>query len=233
MATPIVEEGKSFGDLVAYRWKKDTLGQYVVTDDGLPVLSDDREHVGNFYPKATLGLTNTVRYNRFSLRLLMDGRIGGVIVSGSEMEQAYLGIAEVTAKFREGGIRLGGVNEAGEKVDVSVTAQQFWRSLWNTLDRGGEFFTYDATNFRVRELSLSYSVPVPATFLIKQVRISAVARNLFFMYRGSSILDIPGIGKRKMSFDPDMALNNNNFQGLEHFNMPSTRSIGFNVQMTF
>jgi hypothetical protein len=65
------------------------------------------------------------------------------------------------------------------------------------------------------------------------MRISAVARNLFFLYRGSSTLDIPGIEKRKMAFDPDIAINNTNFQGVEHFSMPSTRSIGFNVQLTF
>jgi TonB-linked SusC/RagA family outer membrane protein len=232
MATPMVVEGKSFGDLIAHRWKRDTLGRYVVTDEGVPVLSEDREYVGNFYPKATLGLTNTVRYDRFSMRLLIDGRIGGIIISGTEFEQAYLGIAEVTAKLRDEGIQVEGVNEAGEKVDVSATAQEFWRSLWS-VDRGGEFFAYDATNFRVRELTLSYSMPLPSTFLIKHMRISAVARNLFFLYRGSSTLDIPGIGKRKIAFDPDMALNNSNLQGVEHFSMPSTRSIGFNVQVTF
>ena len=234
IAIPIVKEGKSFGDLAARCWKKNALGQYVVTDDGMPVATevlelDSLESVGNFYPKSTLGLTNTIHYNRFSLRVLMDGRIGGVIVSGTEAKQAYWGNAEVTAGFRESGLRLGGVNEEGMKVDAIIETQEFWRSLqWV-----GEFFAYDATNFRVRELALSYQVPVPPTFLIKQIRISAIARNLFFLYRGSSLLAIPGIGKRKMSFDPDMALYNNNAQGREEFTMPSTRTIGFNVQMTF
>jgi len=60
-----------------------------------------------------------------------------------------------------------------------------------------------------------------------------VARNLLFLYRGSSKLDIPGLGKRKMSFDPDMALGNGNWQGISYGTMPSTRSIGFNLQLTF
>ena len=234
IAIPIVEEGKSFGDLVARCWKKNALGQYVVTDDGMPVATDaleldSLESVGNFYPKATLGLTNTIHYNRLSLRVLIDGRIGGVMVSRTESEQAYWGNAEVTARFRKEGLLLGGVNEAGENVDAIIKPEQFWPYIRYV----GEFFAYDATNFRVRELALSYQVPVPATFFIKQVRISAIARNLFFLYRGSSLLAIPGIGKRKMSFDPDMALYNNNAQGREEFTMPSTRTLGFNVQMTF
>jgi hypothetical protein len=54
-----------------------------------------------------------------------------------------------------------------------------------------------------------------------------------FLYRGSSILDIPGLGKRKMDFDPDMALGNGNFQGVQYFTAPSTQSIGFNLMLSF
>jgi hypothetical protein len=152
-----------------------------------------------------------------------------VVVSRTESEQALWGIAEVTERFRKEGLLLGGVNEEGKKVDAIIKPDQFWGYIGYV----GEFFAYDATNFRVRELALSYQVPVPVKFFIKQIRISAIARNLFFLYRGSSLLAIPGIGKRKMSFDPDITLYNNNAQGREEFTMPSTRTVGFNVQMTF
>jgi hypothetical protein len=232
-ATPVVTEGKSFGDLVTYRWKRDMFGRYVVTEKGMPLWTSAPESVGNYYPKATLGLTNTIQYNRLSLRLLLDGRVGGVMVSGTEIQLASLGIAEVTAEFREGGLLLGGITNDGKRAKEDLTAEQFWHSLIYIGDGVGEFFAYDITNFRVREVTLSCNVPIPPGLLIKQARISAVARNLFFLYRGSSILDIPGIGKRKMAFDPDMSLNNTNFQGVEHFTVPSARSIGFNVQLVF
>jgi hypothetical protein len=60
-----------------------------------------------------------------------------------------------------------------------------------------------------------------------------VARNLFFLYRGQTTLDIPGIGKRSMSFDPDINLGAGNYQGIEYGNLPSTRSIGLNVKLDF
>ena len=97
----------------------------------------------------------------------------------------------------------------------------------------GEFFAYDVTNFRVRELSLGYDIPLKNHNVIKGIRISAVARNVFWIYRGSSLLDIPGLGKRKMSFDPDMSLGNGNYQGVEYGTLPSTRTLGLNLKLTF
>lgn len=231
--TPVVREGGSYGDLLAFRWKRDANGNKVVTAAGLPVSSVEQEYIGSFNPDATLGLTNSIDVGRFSLRLLIDGRAGGVIVSGSEMNLAFSGIPEITAQNREGGWNLGGVDSEGNAVDASITAQQFWQTASGKRYGLGEFFAYDATNFRIRELSLGYRLPLPADLFIRSARLSLVARNLMFLYRGSSILDIPGLGKRKMDFDPDMALGNGNFQGVQYFTAPSTQSIGFNLMLSF
>jgi len=232
-ATPEVTEGGSFGDLIGYKWKRDANGNFVVKDDGTPITSDAQENLGNVLPKATLGLTNTFEYKRFSLRILTDGRIGGVIVSGTEMNLAFSGITEETAKFREGGLNLHGVNAEGVAVNKDITAQQFWTSASGQRYGIAEFFAYNATNFRVRELSLGYSIPLPEGFPLKTARFSLVARNLFWLYRGESLLDVPGLGKRKMQFDPEMSLGNGNYQGIQYATLPSTRSIGFNLKLGF
>jgi hypothetical protein len=161
---------------------------------------------------------------------LMDGRVGGVAISGTEMNLAFSGITEETQKFREGNLDLNGVDEEGNPVDKSITSQQFWQAASGKRYGIGEFFAYDATSFRVRELSIGYNIPVPSGMVIKSAKLSFVARNLMWLYRGESLLDIPGIGKRKMWFDPDMSLGNGNFQGVEYGTLPSTRSIGFNLQ---
>jgi len=87
-----------------------------------------------------------------------------------------------------------------------------------------EYYMYDATNVRLRELSLNYSLPqrwLTKTKAFQAIDISFVARNLFFIYK-----DAP--------FDPDatMSVGNNN-QGVDVFGMPTTRNIGFNVKFTF
>jgi TonB-linked SusC/RagA family outer membrane protein len=249
-ATPVIKEGESFGDMKGFFWMNtadvyDANNKLVshssdgtprVTPTGAPLSSittGEQTIIGNFNPKATLGMTNMFSYKAFSVRLLIDGRIGGTVMDGTEQLLAYNGAPEVTTKFREGGWNLGGVDKDGNSVDAAINAQTFWTTASGGRYGSAEFFTYDATNFRVRELSVGYSIPLPSSFVIKSAKLSFIARNLFFLYRGSSKLDIPGIGKRKMTFDPDMSLGNGNWQGVSYGTLPSTRSIGVNLQLTF
>lgn len=231
-ATPVVREGGSYGDLLAQSWQKDAKGNYVVDANGKPLVPNDQVYIGNFNPKATYGFTNTFTFKNFSVRLLIDGRVGGTLVSGTEMNLAFSGIPEVTEKFREGGLNLGGVDASGNPIGKTITAQDFWQVASGKRYGAGGFFAYDATNFRAREASIGYNIPFNST-VIKSMRLSLVGRNLFWIYRGSSRMDIPGIGTRKMWFDPDMSLGNGNFQGVEYGTLPSTRSLGVNLQVGF
>jgi TonB-linked SusC/RagA family outer membrane protein len=229
-----IAEGGSYGDIYAPTWKKNSEGEYLVNPEGLPLTTDragdDRTVIGNFNPKALVGLTNTFNYKNFSSRVLIDGRIGGVVISGVDMDMAFDGTPEFTSKYREGGWNLGGVDTNGEKVTAAIDAQRFWQ--WVSIKRYGvaEFFAYDATNFRIREVTFGYDIPLSNNSFIKSAHISLVARNLFFLYRGSTKLDIPGIGKRKMWFDPDMTGGGiqNQFKYI-----PSLRNIGLNINLTF
>ncbi len=237
-ATPIAQEGGRYGDMISKKWKTDAQGRYVVDANGLPVGTDDQSYLGSFSPKALLGLTNSFTFGRFSARVLIDGRIGGIILDGTEMNLAFSGISEVTEKRRDDNTwTLGGVDADGNTVTKTITPQQFWSAGASSTSGQrygiGEFFAYDATNFRVREVSIGYGIPVPSNFFIKSARISFVARNLFWLYRGSSLLDIPGLGTRKLQIDPDMSLGNGNFQGVQYGTLPSTRSLGVNVKLTF
>lgn len=233
VATVVVEAGGSYGDLHGLKWATDDAGNRLVTAAGKPMLTSTPSYIGNFNPKASMGLTNTFDYKGFSLRVLVDGRVGGTIVSGTEMNLSFSGIPEVTEQYREGGLVLGGVDGNKQPVTAAITSQDFWQTASGKRYGAGEFFAYDATSFRLREISLGYTIPVPEKSFIKSLRLSAVARNVAWLYRGSSILDIPGIGKRKMWFDPELSLANSNYQGVEYGNLPATRSWGFNLKVGF
>src|SRR5688572_9130643 len=122
-ATPVIKEGQSFGDMLGFFWMNtadvyDDDGKFVshsssgtplVTPTGTPLSSittGTQAVIGNFNPKATMGLTNMFTYKDFSVRLSIDGRIGGTIMDGTEQLLAYNGAPEVTANFREGGWNL-------------------------------------------------------------------------------------------------------------------------------
>lgn len=238
-AQPEVKVGGSFGDLYGYVWAKNSKGQYMVDPvKGTPVTTNlvtgsDLSYLGNSNARELLGMTNTFQYKRFNLSFLIDGRMGGIILSGTEMNLSFSGVTNNTLPFREGGLNLGGVDAGGNAVAKTITAQQFWQTASLQRYGVGQFFTYSATNFRMRELSFGYDIPVKNTTVLKSLRISAVARNLFWIYRGKSVLDIPGIGKRTMWMDPDMANSNTLFQGVEYGALPSTRTLGFNLKANF
>ncbi|RYY31095.1 MAG: SusC/RagA family TonB-linked outer membrane protein [Chitinophagaceae bacterium] len=236
-----VQVGGSYGELIGHRWARDAKGNFLVKANGTPMSTsesgDGTSVLGNFNPKATLGLSNNFAYKNFNLRVLVDGRVGGIIMSGTEQNMSHTGLTAGTAGFREGGWNLGGYDRQGAPVDQAINAQQFWQTVSGKRNSNiGEIFAYDATNFRVRELSLGYNIPVGKLIkgnLVKGASISAVFRNLLWIYRGSSILDIPGIGKRKMSYDPDIAQGNGNNMGIDYGNYPSTRTAGFTLNVNF
>ena len=239
-STPIVKEGGSYGDLVAQKWAKDTQGRYLITmpDDsgkngGKPVVTTDNQYIGNFNPKFTMGLNNQFSYKKFTLSFLIDGRFGGVMTSGTEANFASDGTAAYTTNNRDGGWVLPGVGSGGEANTTPINAETFWTTVSGGRYSYGEFFTYKTTNVRLREISFGYNIPTGENFFIKNARISFVARNLFFIYRGSATLDIPGVEKRKLPFDPDVNLGAGNFQGVEYGNLPSSRTMGLNLKLGF
>lgn len=232
VATPVLRVGGQFGDVYGYRWQRDG-DKFVVSNLGLPVRVDSIERLGNYNPKYTLGVTNTFKYKNWVLGVLVDGKFGGVISSGTASQLAYSGAAEATLLHRGTDTWILPAVLADKSVNnVAIDAEKFWQTVAQGDYGWGEFFTYDATNVRIRELSLGYEFSKLPGFL-KGAKLSFVTRNLLFLYRGSSILDIPGIGKRKLDFDPEVSFGNSNYQGVEYYNLPSTRSIGVNLKLSF
>jgi TonB-linked SusC/RagA family outer membrane protein len=232
-ATPRVAEGGSYGDLYGYKWQRSSKGQYVVDTTGLPVYTTDISSVGNYNPNYTIGFSNTFTYKGWSFGALVDGKFGGVIVSGTEAELAYMGMSSYTSKYRDNAtLVLPGVHPDGSSNSTAIGAQALWQSVTQGNYAKAEFFTYDATNVRLRELTLGYEFKRLPSFL-KAAKLSFVARNLLFLYRGKSMLDIPGIGKRKLGIDPEASFGNSNYQGVEYYNLPSTRSLGLNLKLSF
>jgi TonB-linked SusC/RagA family outer membrane protein len=235
----IVREGGSYGDLQAIDWKRDDQGNLVVNSQGLPVATPFDNVIGNFNPKLTLGLNNSFNYKNFVMSVLVDGRIGGTMVSGTQGNMAYDGTPDYTEQYRDGGWVLDAVvqNADGtiseERNTTPIDAETFWQTVSQERISWGGVFAYNTTNFRVRELSFGYNIPMGNVKFIKNARVSVTARNLFFLYRGKALTDIPGLKDRKLPFDPDVNLSAANYQGLEYGNLPSTRSLGINLKLGF
>lgn len=233
-ATVVVNEGGKYGDLYGHKWKVDAAsGKFVVNDKGLPVVETNQK-LGNFNPKALLGWSNSFVYKNITLSTLIDARIGGEIVSGTAAYMAAFGVADFTESHREGNWVIDAVQQDGSANSIAISAQDFWQTVsQGGRDAWGEFFTYDMTNVRMRELSLSYKFNVDAIKGIQAAQVSLSGRNLFFFYRGKSKLNIPGVGKIDSPIDPEGALGAGNYQGVEVGLPPAVRTFGMSVKLSF
>lgn len=224
-------KGGSFGDIYGKVWAKDAQGRHLVDANGLPVVESDGK-VGNASPDWLMGWQNEFHYKNFSLSFLISGSVGGIFISGTDGYMAYYGVADYTTEFRDGGLVLPGVHEDGTANTTAVNAEQFWTKVSQGRTISSEFFAYDATNFRLREIALGYTFHFKSKY-IQSARLSLVGSNLFFLYRGKALLDIPGIPDRKAPVDPNMTMGTGNAQGVESGTLPISRSFGLNLNVNF
>lgn len=233
-ATVVISKGGGYGDLYGAKWKVDpNSGKYVVNNLGMPVVETGKP-VGNYNPSATLGWSNNFKYKNWGFHINVDGRIGGEMVSGTAALMADYGVGEFTTAHRDGNWVIDAVDQSGAANTKAINAEGFW----TTVGAGGiypytEFFTFDMTNFRIRNLGLSYSLPNRLLPFVKSAQLSASMNNVLFLYKGKSILDIPGIGKLKNPVDPEASIGSGNFQGVEAAVLPLSRTFTMGVKLSF
>ena len=178
--------------------------------------NSDLKYMGNMNSKWNMGWNNTFRYKDLTLSMLIDFRIGGKVVSMTEATLDGYGVSERTGRARDRGyVMREGIKFSNVKAYYDVVGATSFNSVYNVED-----YVYDATNVRMREISLGY------TFRnlfgqSKNLTLAFIARNLFFFYK-----DAP--------MDPDVSMGTGNgLQGFDVFNLPTTRSFGLNVKLNF
>ena len=174
-------------------------------------------------PNGRVVLSNTFQYKSWSLSVLIDGKKGGVVISGTQALLAAEGASEQTLANRETGFIVpNSVKQDGSKNDITIKAEDYWTHVGGA-NPVGELFINDATNFRVREIDLSYSFPqkLLGNLFIKGASVSLVGRNLFFLKNNA------------YGFDPESGIGTGNNQGLEYTPVPTTRSYGVYIKFNF
>lgn len=228
-AQVILKEGGHFGDLYVRTLKHNEDGSLMVntvTDEAsgtsyqVPVLGgeniQDLKYIGDMNSKVYMGWNNTFRYKDFSLGFLIDFRFGGKVLSMTEAALDGWGVSKRTAEARDRGYVIReGVKFTDVQKYYDLVGVTNYNSQYNNED-----YVYDATNVRMREISLGYTFR-DLFGQSKNLTVSLIARNLFFFYK-----DAP--------MDPDVSMGTGNgVQGFDIFNLPTTRSFGLNVKLNF
>ena len=212
--------GGGYGDIYTTTWLRNDQGQLIVTDEGRPQATSEREKFGNYQPDYTGGITNTFNYKNFTLNFLIDFRIGGDVYSGTDAALDASGVSQRSLQYREGGVVVEGVHSDGTPNTTSISAQDYWGAVSGI----GSEYVYDQSNARLRELSLTYRFAkklLEKTF-VQNASVSLTGRNLFFLW------------KKTDNFDPESSYSTNNFsQGVLFYALPTTKSVGLSLNVKF
>ena len=214
-----ITKGGSYGDIYGSTLQRDAQGRIIIGSSGLPTRNKDFQYVGNPNPKFQLGWNNSFNYKNFTLSFLVDGKFGGKVMSITQAMLDEYGVSQVSGDARDrGSVAINGVDQAGNPV-TSIDPKIWYTTIGGRAGITGEYM-YSATVVRLREASFGYTFPIKKSF-VKNMRLSATGRNILYFYK-------------KAPYDPELTLSSGNgLSGVDVFNLPATRSLGFNLNVTF
>jgi len=216
-------EGEPYGSIVGNYWERTPSGE-ILYENGLPVLGPGTEILGNISPDWTGGVALTVRYKNLSFYGLVDAKIGGDVHSMTTTWGNFAGALSGTLAGRETGIVGKGemLDASGNYVPNNVvrTAESFNKAFYD--NSVVESAVFDASYVKLRQLMLTYTLPKKLfqNAMVDDLQFSLVGRNLAILHKNAPHID------------PETAFSSRNGdQGQEFGQIPSARSIGFNVRI--
>ncbi len=232
--------GQPYGQIRGSTYARDDEGNILVNPNtGKPILSGRTGPIGNPNPDFILGVTNTLSYKGLTLSALFDWKQGGDMYSFTAYELLSRGVTRDTDEREAilvGPGVLGNVNTLqpildgeGRKIpnNIGIAVADYYFSGGFGPGGAGEVNVFDATVFRLREVSLGYQLP--KKWLSKTpfgtATLSMSGRNLWYL--------APNFPKY-LNFDPEVSsLGAGNSQGFDFIGIPTTRRVGVNLRLSF
>ncbi|SFP05404.1 TonB-linked outer membrane protein, SusC/RagA family [Chitinophaga sp. YR627] len=212
--------GQPYGIIMGYTTVQNEKGQIVYNSTSGYEQKSELKALGRGVPPLTMGLSNTFNYKRLSLDILVDGKFGNKVFSGTDVYATRFGLHKKTLVGRENGIELNGVDEKGNEYHNTIPVANL-RLYYDNTKNYTDHFLYDGSFVKLRQVVFSYQIPVAKLKIVQSASLSFVARNLLILY------------KKTDNFDPESSYTNGNAQGFEAFGMPRTRSFGANLMVKF
>ncbi|HEU5291453.1 MAG TPA: SusC/RagA family TonB-linked outer membrane protein [Cyclobacteriaceae bacterium] len=224
-------EGEKWGNIYGRKWNTNA--------DGLPIFSSTNgtigystnNLIGNIQPNLTGGLYNTLSYKNFDLSFSIDFQDGGLFYGltklynvGAGLSKATTGVNDLGNDIRDfpaagGGVRIDGVYGAGETpLTVYVPARRYF---YTNLQRDSRNFILDASYVKLREVRFGYTIP---SSLTSKLGISKA--NVGILINNAWLIAAPA---KEWGIDPS-EIENYWYEGGQ---LSSSRTIGFNIKLTF
>jgi TonB-linked SusC/RagA family outer membrane protein len=214
--------GQEMGQIYGFGFKRDANGKQIFGANGIPIRTPDLISYGSALPKWVGGINNALNYKGINLSFLIDFKLGNMMLSGTNFNAYRHGLNKATLVGREGGVLGVGVNEKGETNTVKAPVQDYWsvvRSLQII-----EPVVYNGGFWKLRQITFGYDFTkfLPKNFPVKAVKLSAVANNVLMLKKWVENIDPESFG-----------YTSDNLVGMESTGLPTTRSMGFNLNVKF
>ena len=220
------EAGQSFG-IYGTGWLRDENGNFIIDEATGLRKTETGVRLGDISPNFTMGISNHFVYKGFDLSFLIDIRQGGKLYSGTVGVLRSSGLVTETLTHRGETFIDPGViidkNGNSRPNDVPVKDMEtYWGHVSKTSNAEGSIF--DASYVKLRELTLSYTFPRQwfNKAFVKSLQIGFEARNLWTIKS-----HVPHIDPEVNLYGPASL-----GEGVEYYNIPSTRSFGFNLKLS-
>jgi len=217
-------QNQPYGTLYGNPYLRDDQGR-LITLKGLPQIDPTQRVLGHYSPDWIGGLQNKFHLGAWDFSFLFDTKQGGSIFSTTKMFGEESGVLKSSLRGREngetlaegGGLIVDGVNADGSPNTTKVTAQAYFNALF----QNHEANIVSATFTKLREVRLNYAVrpSIASKFRVSAMNVAFVGRNLWLHAAAPDI-------------DPETAFDNSNVQGIEFIGVPSTKSVGFSINVT-
>jgi TonB-linked SusC/RagA family outer membrane protein len=202
-------------------------GARLVSPNGDYVASSEIGIIGDPTPDFKLSGISTLDFKGFSFRMQWDWTQGGDMLAYTPGTLVGRGLTKDTDFDRLLPLILPGVQADGSPNTVQISASQAYFNNYSGFFSLQDLIVYDATVIRLREASLSYSVP--ASVLKKtpfgSLSLTVSGQNLWY--------NAPNFPKYT-NFDPEVSsLGVSNVRGLEYLAGPTSKRLGASLRVTF
>ncbi len=217
--------GEPLNTMIGTAIDRDEAGNLKVNASGSYVVKTGNNIIGDATPDFTSNIINTLSYKGVSLNILFNWVQGGDIYSQTVQTLLGRGVVNQEGIDRANSFILPGVNPSGETNTKQINNSTYYFS--NVLYGPNELGVYDATVYRLQELSLTYRLPsaILESTPFGNASVTFTGNNLWF-----HTPNIPSV----TNFDPNVAgLGIGNGAGWEYLNGPSSRRYGFSIKASF
>lgn len=214
--------GEEMGQIAGFGYKRDASGQQIFGSNGIALRTTDLINFGSALPKWTGGITNSFNYKGVMFSFLIDFKLGNKMLSGTNFNAYRHGLHKATLEGRESGMVGKGVDASGNVNTAVANVQDYWsvvRSLALV-----EPVVYNGGYWKLRQLTLGYDFSkfLPSRFMVKGLTLNLTANNVLMLKKWVDNIDPESFG-----------YSSDNLIGMESPGLPTTRSLGFNLNVKF